>query len=130
MPEEFRTRVYQVTLTPTSIPPPTQFDMSFSNGVFDDLTLAWAAVAGRFVSIVFSDPGIIERVAPRTYLSYYADASVTVPDSPVTTISAPLSGQIDYCVLSSYPGSYSTCTPAAKHVKCESKNHQLTMTRR
>jgi hypothetical protein len=129
IPAEFRTRVYPVTLVSNASRPENWFDMAFRDGDFEDKA-AWVAVAGNFVSIVFSDPGIIEEIAPLTYLSYYAGASATVPASPVTTISAPLDGQIDYCVLSSEPGDYYHCTPTATHAQCKSTNHQLILTRR
>jgi hypothetical protein len=129
LPAELRTRTYDATIAPLSYKPDTAFEIIVS-GTGIEWQGGGAGVSGNFVVVGFGDPGLVEEVAPLTYLTFYGVASASVPGPSVSTFTAPFDGVIDYCVLKSEPGDYFNCNPVAAHATCGSKNHRLTLTRR
>jgi len=85
-------------------------------------------VAGDRVTFDMSDNGIEEEVAPETYL--FVGGMAYAPTQPgATTISAPLSGVVDHCVLKSDPGTAYPCTDQAiRRVQRRSASHRMTLT--
>lgn len=77
-----------------------------------------------------NNPRITERVAPDTYVAFHGPTTITV-ESPVSSISTPFLGWIDYCVNPTMGARYD-CTPgpAVTRIRCDSARHQLTLTRR
>lgn len=77
------------------------------------------------------DFGLVEQVTPKTFLAFQGSAYASVGTSPVTAISAPLDGVIDYCTLQSESGwTYDCSGPRVAYERCASKNHRLIVTRR
>ena len=141
LPDELRTRSYEVTIAPGDFTWwgfPAQASTSFKvtpKGVAfpGSLNFFWLNVAGNFVAVVLgdhTDPGVTERVDDNTYFAFGGWATVSV-DQPVATISTTFQGWIDYCVNPNMGQRYD-CTPgpAVTHTRCESANHQITLTRR
>jgi hypothetical protein len=141
LPREARTRSYEATISPgdfTWVGFPANSDTSFKvtpvgTAFPAGLNDFWLNVAGNFIALVLgdhTDPGVTERVAPDTYVAFHGPTTVTV-ESPVSSITTPFVGWIDYCVNPSM-GSRYDCTPgpAVTRIRCDSVRHQLTLTRR
>jgi hypothetical protein len=141
LPEEVRTRSYEATVAlgdfnwvgfPAKAA--TSFKVTPAGSAFPaGLNYFWLNVAGSFISVVLgdhTDPGVTERVAPDTYVAFHGPTTVTV-ESPVSSISTPFVGWIDYCVNPAMGDRYD-CTPgpAITRIRCDSARHQLTLTRR
>jgi hypothetical protein len=108
LPEEVRTRSYEATISLgdfTWVGFPAHADTSFKvtplGSAFPaGLNDFWLNVAGNVVAVVLgdhTDPGVTERVAPDTYVAFHGPTAITV-ESPVSSISTPFVGWIDYCV--------------------------------
>jgi len=95
---------------------------SFPIGVGD--TVAFSIYAGE-------DFGLVEKIAPGTFLAIQGFAVVSTGRGPLTTISTPFSGEIDYCVLQTDLG-WTSCNsgPRIDYQHCESTRHQLILNRR
>ena len=74
------------------------------------------------------DAGLVEQLAPATYLSVYADATVSVPASGIDSISAPFSGSFLKC--DTEMGTAFNCPPSVQASYCSSTHHQLALERR
>jgi hypothetical protein len=134
-PEELRTRSYAVTLTPSAEGATTAFALTFTGAPFvENYRRALVGVAGNDVASWLGDghgtPGLVERLAPNTFLAFDGLATATVGVDPAT-ITASLEGTIEYCERRSDLGSRYDCDPAqaVTHVRCTAK-HMLTLTRR
>ena len=124
LPPEFRTHSFAASLTPVPARPDTSFSLIPIGPSFEGFQLAWAGVAGNDVSFGFSDPGVIEEVAPHTYLSFYGGGTTHVESSRPSTMSVSFDGWIDYCALTADTEfSYANCAPAVEHTRCVSKDH-------
>jgi hypothetical protein len=139
LPSELRTRTYVATITPRSspdsdLPANTEFDVTVSGapflGNYNHLQLN---VAGNFLFVFIGgdEPGLVELVAANTYFRIGGRGTASV-GTPVSTFSTTLqNGSADYCVLPSAMGSIYSCPgQATAHVRCESENHRLILTRR
>lgn len=132
LPDELRTRTYDATIRAHT---KTSLSVVPSGPAFsDNLSLFYLNVAGNFVNVSLgdhTDPGIAERVAPNTYFAFGGWSTVTVA-APVHTITTPFEGWIDHCVLKAPIGTRYDCTAAntVTFARCQSKKHQLTLTRR
>ena len=141
LPSELRTRTYAVTIEPRSAPllrPGTTFTLlSLGSPFLDNYRGFPIGVAGDYVAFSIyngEDFGLVERIAPKTYLAFYGSAGGVVVAS-TSTISAPFDGGIEYCESSSDISDMATiysCMPALpdSRAQCVSKNHRLTLTRR
>ena len=121
LPAELRTRMYAATIT--AVPPSsiseenTRYIIALSGARFDSY-YNWfsVAVAGDYLAFWLGDEHIIEQLAGNTHLEIGGAASASVGTSPISTISASFDGVFDY--------------QAVPYARCESKNHQLILTRR
>jgi hypothetical protein len=138
IPSELRSRTYAVTIEPNSAPPlrpGTSFTLlSVGSPFLDNYRGFQIGVAGDYVAFSMyngEDFGLVERIAPKTFLAFYGSAGAVV-DAAASTISAPLDGGIEYCVSGSEMATTYNCAPALpdSRAQCVSKNHHLTLTRR
>ena len=142
LPNELRTRTYVATITPSSspntdlpnLPANTAFDVTVSGAPFlENYNRGLLYVAGDHLAMWIGDvePGLVELVAANTYFGIGPVGATASVGTPVSTISTSLNGWMDYCVLPSAMGSSYSCGPkATAHARCQSKNHQLILTRR
>ena len=141
LPDELRTRSYAATIGPADLNWPgypahsdTSFKVTPVGSAFPGgLNNFYLNVAGNYIAVSLgdhTDPGITERVAPDTYFAFGGWAA-TSAETPVSTISTPFQGWIDYCVNPQMGDRYD-CTPApmVTLVRCESAKHQLILERR
>ena len=118
LPADVRTRSYAATITPshpTNIPTAnTNFQVSLSGASFlsshDSFPIA---VAGDFVTFWFSDPSVVEVIAPDTQLEFYGAGGASAGTAGVSTLAVSWDGRFEY-----------------SQTECESKNHRLILTRR
>jgi hypothetical protein len=144
LPSAMRTRTYGATITPSSSPS-SSFTLIASGVAFlGNLNNFPIGVVGDYLDLWLHgghDPAVVEQLAPNTYLAFSGNATASVGTSPVSTISMPFDGWIDYCVLKAPMGSTYNCGTsnttgepipgqATAYAHCESKNHQLILTRR
>lgn len=136
LPDEFRTRGYAAKVVEranSSTPTSMRFDGSVSGAVFVS-NLFWIGVAADYVAISLEGegPSIVEKVAPDAYLAFYGTAGSSVAASTLSTITSAFDGSIEYCVVTSATSPYYDCYEgrAITREVCQSKNHQLTLTRR
>ena len=138
LPEGARERTYAATISPSlypGAPPETQFSVTVRGASFlSGYGSFYLGVAGDYVAIFIGDHGplVVEQLAPNTYLALDGWTAVSVGTSSVSTISTAFEGSFEHCELKSAPGSYYEC-PSAQAIskaRCESKNHQLLLTRR
>jgi len=138
IPSELRTRTYAATIAPGSnshSPAHTYFIVTVSGASFlTDYGSFPIGVAGDFLAFELRGEGpyLVEQVAPNTYLGFDGRAEASVATARVSSIATPFQGFVDYCALPSPMGQYYDCRPglATAHAECESKNHQLILTRR
>ena len=123
LPEELRTRTYHLTLTGYGV---------FSGAAFlpDHHEIATYKSGNQ---VVFStefhgEPLLVERIAENSYLGVHVVGNVVV-ETPITTISIPMSGSIQYCVNSPMSSSFQ-CSGNQAAPKCESQHHRLILDRR
>ena len=143
-PDDVRTRTYAAMITPSSSPS-SSFTLTASGESFvGNLNNFPIGVVGNYLNLWLHgghDPALVEQLAPNTYLAFSGIATASVETSPVSSISMPFDGWIDYCVLKTPMGSIYNCGTsnttgepipglATTSVHCESKNHQLLLTRR
>ena len=78
------------------------------------------------------DFALEEKIAPGTFLAVQGGAAVSIGEGPVTRISTTFSGIIDYCALQADTGWTYECnsSPRTAYQYCESKQHQLILSRR
>lgn len=139
IPSEVRTRTYAASIRPapdSHTQPGTSLTLTVDSGSFRPDRNSFAiGVAGD--EVVFSiyngeDFGLVEKIAAGTFLAIGGTARVSIGTGPVTTISTPFSGDVDYCAYQSDTGWTYQCNsgPRAAYEHCESPHHQLTVTRR
>lgn len=117
LPAELRTRTYAATMTHGASNNGYKIDVS---GALFDSVYNWfsVGVAGDYLGFWLRDEHLVEVLAANTYLELSGVAAASVGTSGVATISASFDGVFDY------RGQEVT------HARCESKNHQLILTRR
>lgn len=138
IPGELQTRSYNATITPTAdsrYPANTSFRVTISGGQFLKGYEGFPiGIAGDLVAFELRGDGpyLVEEVAPNTYIGFDGRAEASVGTSRVSTISASFQGSVDYCALKSPMGQYYECRAglATARAECESKSHQLILTRR
>ena len=139
LPSELRTRTYAASIATADsrLRPGTSLTLTTAGatfvGKYDGFPIG---VAGDDVAFLVyyqqEDFGLVEQTAPNTYVAIQGIARLSVNRLPVTTITVPLNGIIDYCALQSATGWNYDCNSGARvaYSRCESSNHQLTLTRR
>ena len=139
LPDELRSRTYAATITRDSnegAPANSSYIVAVSGApLFANYNSFAIGIAGDYLAAILGDfhgtPGISEQIAPNTYLGFEGLAEATVQTPAVSTISASFNGAIDYCELKSAMDWSWGCTPdPVAHRRCESKNHQLILSRR
>ena len=139
LPDDVRTRTYGASIrrTPDAPGQPgTSLTLTADGGSFLPSHGSFAiGVAGTDVAFsIYSgeDFGLVEKIAPATFLAVQGMATVSTGPGPVAKISTPFDGVIDYCVLQSDTGWNYDCNsgPRTAYRRCESKQHQLILSRR
>jgi hypothetical protein len=139
IPSDMHTRTYaaSIGLTPDSRSQAgTSLTLTIVDGSFlPDHNSFPIGVAGDDVAFSIyngEDFGLVEKIAPATFLAIEGSASLSVGSAPVTSMTAMLSGVIDYCALQSDTGWTYQCNsgPRTAYQHCESNRHQLMLTRR
>jgi hypothetical protein len=138
LPAEARERAYAVTIAATPdplVPAGTLFRVVISSAPVvagnDGFPLG---VAGNYVNLDVwngEGPGVVERLAPRTFVGLFGYAGTTV-SAVGAPISASFDGTIEYCVASTDASPSYGCTSVAtdRREQCASANHSVTLTRR
>jgi Carboxypeptidase regulatory-like domain len=138
IPSEVRTRTYAASIRPTP-DSHTQAGTSLTltvDGSFVPLHNSFSiGVAGDEVAFSIyngEDFGLVEKIAPGTFLAIGGTPRVSIGTGPVTTISTPFSGDVDYCAFQTDTGWTYQCNsgPRTAYEHCEATHHQLTMSRR
>jgi hypothetical protein len=138
LPDEARTRTYRATVTPASgsgDPANSWFNVAVTGGTFVEHRNSFMiGVAGDYLKTDVGDwghgsPGLVEEIAPNTYLTLGGALATSVTDT--ATISGSFYGAVDRCELTSAWGSRYNCAddPRAP-AQCLSQNHQIILTRR
>ena len=139
LPNDVRTRTYaaSIRLTPDSgAQPGTSLTLTADGGSFLPNHRSFAGgVAGNDVTFriyYYEDFGLVERVAPGTFLAIQGMGTVSVGAGPVEKISTPFSGVIDYCALQTDLAWTYQCNsgPRTDYQHCLSTQHQLILSRR
>ena len=139
LPTDLLTRTYAVSVEngdvkyPSFPPSATSFKVTPIGGDFPEgLNHFYLNVAGNYINVTLgdhTDTGVAERIAPDRYFGFNGSATVSVV-APVSTISTPFQGWIDYCVNPAMGARYD-CTPGptVTLARCESNRHQLILSR-
>lgn len=133
-PSALRHRSYEATVTPENSSPSWPMNTVFRadlSGAGLDAYFHFVPMffAGDVVLFDMSDNGIEEEVAEEAYVFVGGIGRGTVRADG--TISGPLAGVIDYCVVESDPGNAYPCSnQALERVRCEGLNHRMTLTPR
>ena len=138
LPDDARARTYAVTVAATPdplVPAETLFRAVIAGAPVVPANDGFPiGVAGSFVNLEVwngEGPGVVERLAPNTYVGFfgYAGTTVTSSDTPIT---AAFDGTIEYCVATTdaTPAYGCTSVPTDRREQCASKNHRITLTRR
>jgi hypothetical protein len=139
IPSEVRTRTYAASIRPTSdshTQPGASLTLTVDSGSFRPDRNSFAiGVAGDEVAFIIyngEDFGLVEKIATGTFLAIGGTARVSMGAGPVTTISTPFSGDIDYCAYQSDNAWTYQCNsgPRAAYEHCEATQNQLTVSRR
>ena len=138
LPAAIRTRTYDATVTARSRPSggANYYSVTLGGAAFhpgyNEFTLGVSGdYLSGFLGNLHGDPGIVEQLAPTTYLGFEGVPSATIGTSDVSTIIAAFDGGIVYCDGNSEMGATFSCpSNAVVHKRCESKSHQLVLTRR
>ena len=139
MPDDVRTRTYaaSIRLAPDSgAQRGTSLTLTADGGSFLPNHGSFAVgVAGNDVtfSIYYNeDFGLVERVAPGTFLAIQGMGTASVGAGPVEKMTTPFSGVIDYCALQTDSGWTYQCNsgPRTNYQHCDSTQHQLILSRR
>jgi hypothetical protein len=139
MADDLRTRTYaaSIRLTPDSgNQPGTSLRLTVDGGsLLPDRNSFPIVVAGNSVSFIMYndyDFALVEKIAPGTFLAVQGGAAVSMDEGPVARMSMPFSGVIDYCALQSDTGWTYQCnsSPRTAYQHCESKQHELILSRR
>ena len=141
LPSEARSRTYNASIVPFGSAR-TAYWIEIQSPSLPS-TAFEAGVTGDFLALRFnSDPGMVEQIAPNTYVAVGGGGSATVvPEASL--IAATFDGYIEYCRLkdsSAFPregciaGDSALAEPTPSQpvnfARCQSRNHRLTFTRR
>ena len=143
LPSPARTRTYLAS----AIGQTTAYRVELAGDTFLDSLLGfsynyiYANVAGDHVGLFLltGEPSVVERISTNTYVAYSGTAR-TSTTAGASTITAALDGWIDFCALKQPMDPDYACpadqradpTPSqpVTYARCESKNHQIVLTRR
>jgi hypothetical protein len=137
LPDEVRTRTYEATVTLTSRPGEpanSRFDATVTGGTFVERYNSFTiGVAGDYVRAELGDghggPGLVEQIAPRTYVTLGGTIAASVTDT--STIAGSFVGAFERCELASEWGSRFSCDGGVvSHGRCSSQSHAFSLRRR
>lgn len=142
IPESARVRSYTATVRPHANIP-WLFDVSIVDGAtlhgygWEGMSLSAAADAvSMVVGNLHGTPGLVEQVAPDRYVAFDGVSNSSLV-APFSTVTASFDGVFEYCQqptgsLSPVATGAYACMPAnpVNDVRCESKNHSFTLSRR
>jgi len=133
LPSEARSRTYNASIVPDS-PARTRYSITIQTPAGRDQSEGFeAGVTGDFLALRFRlDPGLVDQIAPNTYVAAGGGASATVVPG-ASLIAATFDGYIEYCRLkdsSAFPREGCSPDPTVNFASCQSRNHRLTFTRR
>jgi len=138
LPDDVRTRTYAATVTLTSRPGEpanSRFDVTVTGGTFLERYNGFTiGVVGDYVKTDIGDwghgaPGLVEQIAPNTYLTLGGAIATSVLDP--STIAGSFVGAFERCELTSEWGSRYSCDGGAvSHGRCSSQNHEFSLRRR
>jgi hypothetical protein len=148
LPAALQARSFPARIAPATGP-------ATASGTSFELTVIGTPVLGRLTGFEIGvagdtlgfwlhgghDPVLVEQLTGNTYLAYSGWGTATISGSEPATISAPFEGWIEYCAMPApmvavynCGTSNSTGDPipgaALARTHCESRNHQLVLTRR
>lgn len=148
IPDEFRTRTYSATITPSTTPNTpigTSFTAMATGAAFlGTHTSFLIGVVQDYVDLWLHgghDAALVEQLGPNTYLAFSGNAKASVGASPVSNLTTSFEGWIDYCVMKAPMGAGYNCGTsnttgepipglAMTYAHCESTNHRLILRRR
>lgn len=138
LPDEVRTRSYEATVTLVSRPGEpanSRFDVAVTGATLLDRYNSFTiGVVGTYVKTDIGDwghgaPGLVEQIAPNTYLTIGGGVATSVVEP--STIAGSFVGAFERCELTSEWGSRYSCDGGAvSHGRCSSQNHGFTLKRR
>jgi hypothetical protein len=130
-PRRSRTFTATIPQAPNASPANAYFTiLARGTTFFEDWNAVGMGIAGDYVAFWLET--LVEQLAPNTFLAFAGLAAASLGTSDMSTIALPFAGSIEYCVTKSEQGRFEDCyrTQPATRVRCESDNHQLTLTRR
>jgi hypothetical protein len=134
LPEEFRTRSFDVTVGPSLGGVAAQFVVAVQRGRFvpgyDKFDVGvsgdhFAGVLGDF----HGSPGIAEQVGDDTVLGFEGSASAVL-SADAGTVAGAFDGAISVCRAAGAPGSRYSCDGAITRAVCPSSRHRFVLQRR
>ena len=137
VPEDLRTRSYPATIVarPGLARANTSYTLTAAGAHFlDGYNTIQIGVAGDYASFAIYQgeaEGLVEETAPATFLGLDGFGGSSLGTPPASTLSVTFAGGFEYCAVQ--PGTAWTqeCNTATiAHVRCESKNQRLILTRR
>jgi hypothetical protein len=138
LPDDVRTRTYAATVTLTSRPGEpanSRFDVTVTGGIFPEhFNRFTIGVVGDYIKSDIGDwghggPGLVEQIAPNTYLTLAGTIAASVTDT--SRIAGSFVGAIERCELTGEWGSRYSCEGGSlSHGRCASPNHAFSLTRR
>jgi hypothetical protein len=139
LPNEARTRTYGATVALASgsgQPANSWFNVTVSGSTFlEHYNSFTIGVAGDYLAADVGDwghgaPGLVEQIAPNTYLTLSGGIATSLTDP--STISSSFHGAVDRCELTTEWGSRYSCGDAqgVGRAHCLSQNHQFILRRR
>ena len=135
LPEEFRSRTYSVTVRPANSSTAGQFTVSLKGGEFVTRYDGFdVGIAGDHFAASLGDshgsPGVAERVAPDTYLTFGGLGEARLASDDMSTIAGSFDGVISYCQVRGEAGfGYSCSSGAVSHLSCQSTQHSFVLKR-
>jgi carboxypeptidase family protein len=137
IPDDVRTRTYSASIgiTPGSDTQSGTSLMLAARGasfvsIHDSFPIGVAGGDVAFTINAGEDFGLIEKIAPGTFLAIGGFARVSVGTGPIARIATPFSGSIDYCALQSDTAWTYQCNNRIDFQHCDSTQHQLILSRR
>ena len=135
LPDEVRTRTYAAAVTLTARPGEpanSRFDVTVTGGTllerYNSFTIG---VVGDYVRAELGDghgtPGLVEQLAPHTYLALGGTMAASVTDA--ASIAGSFAGTFEGCALMNEWGSRYSCQGGTS-VPCLSQNHRFSLRRR
>jgi hypothetical protein len=138
IPAEARGRTYTADIAPVTVagrPSDTSFEVTVGGAsLLEGYSRFPINVAVNYLSAwlgdLHGDPGLLERVAENTYVSFGGESRAVVTDTKV--LSMTFDGTFEYCARKLPMGPSYSCSPAESvaQAQCASRSHRLILTAR